>query len=62
VVSSPYEAKWTEPLKFVGRAYWHRCQNKAEVKHTGIQKCIANAGCSNVDATGGCNTRTVKRV
>ena len=52
MVSSPYEAKWTEPLKFVGCAYWHRYQNKSDVKLTGIQKGIAHAGFSNVDPTG----------
>jgi len=52
VVPSPYEAKWTESLQFVGCAYWHRCQNNAEVKHTGIQKYITHAGSSNVDPTG----------
>ena len=52
MVSFPYETKWTEPLKFVGCDYWHRCQNKSEVKHTGIQKFIAHAGCSDVYPTG----------
>jgi hypothetical protein len=52
VVSSPYEVKWTETLIFVGSAYLHRCQNKAEIKPAGIQKCIAHAGCSNMDPSG----------